>query len=242
MGYASMVLQLAKEAEAGRLRIAPRLVNTTSEPLLPEMREAFAAVWGAPVLNGFGSTEGLMGGSCSAEEGIHLSDDLFVIELVDGAGRPVPTGARASKVYLTSLTNLAQPLIRYELTDEMVRLPDPCPCGMGLMRIADVEGRVDDAFAYANGPSVHPFTFRSQLGQAREIVEYQVRQTADGADVLVVAAAAAVDTAGLAERIRRALVDLGLERAVVTVRVIDALARQDTGKLRRFVPLPPATP
>jgi len=240
MGYASMVLQLAKEAEAGRLRIAPKLINTTSEPLLPEMREAFAAVWGAPVFNGFGSTEGLMGGSCSAEQGMHLSDDLFVIELVDGAGRPVPTGTRASKVYLTSLTNLTQPLIRYELTDEMIRLPDPCSCGMTLMRIADVEGRVDDGFVYADGPTLHPFTFRSHLGRAREIVEYQVRQTADGADVHVVASAP-LDTNALADRLRAALVGHGLARAAVTVRVVEALDRQATGKLRRFVPLLTAT-
>jgi phenylacetate-coenzyme A ligase PaaK-like adenylate-forming protein len=235
-----MVLQLAREAEAGRLRIAPKLINTTSEPLLPEMREAFAAIWGAPVFNGFGSTEGLMGGSCSAEQGIHLSDDLFMIELVDGAGRPVPTGTRASKVYLTSLTNLTQPLIRYELTDEMLRLPDPCACGMTLIRIADVEGRVDDVFVYADGPTVHPFTFRSHLGRAREVVEYQVRQTADGAEVHAVASAP-LDTNALAERLRVALVGHGLARAAVTVRVVDALGRQATGKLRRFVPLPATT-
>jgi phenylacetate-coenzyme A ligase PaaK-like adenylate-forming protein len=148
----------------------------------------------------------------------------------------VPTGTRAAKVYLTSLVNLTQPLIRYELTDEMTRLPDPCPCGMTLMRIADVEGRVDDAFAYADGPTVHPFTFRSHLGRTREIVEYQVRQTHDGAEVLVVAAAP-LDTSAIAERLRRALVDLGLARAAVTVREVDVLDRQATGKFRRFVQL-----
>ena len=35
-GYASMVHLLTREAAAGRLRIAPRLVGTTSEPLLPD--------------------------------------------------------------------------------------------------------------------------------------------------------------------------------------------------------------
>jgi phenylacetate-coenzyme A ligase PaaK-like adenylate-forming protein len=87
-GYASMVHLLTREAAAGRLRIAPRLVGTTSEPLLPEIREAVAATWGSPVFNGFGSTEGLMGGSCSAGRGIHLSDDLFVIEPVDAVVSP----------------------------------------------------------------------------------------------------------------------------------------------------------
>jgi hypothetical protein len=121
-GYSSMVHQLTREAAAGRLRITPRAIATTSEPLLPETREAVAAVWQAPLFNGFGSTEGLMGGSCSAGRGLHLSDDLFVIEPVDAHGNPVPPGGRAAKVYLTSLYNRTQPLIRYELTDEIVVL------------------------------------------------------------------------------------------------------------------------
>ena len=106
MGYASMVLQLAKEAEAGRLRIAPKLINTTSEPLLPEMREVVRRRLGGARLQRVRLDGRSDGRIVRRRAGIHLSDDLFVIELVDGDGRPVPIGTRASKVYLTSLTNL----------------------------------------------------------------------------------------------------------------------------------------
>ena len=78
-GYASVIHQLAAEALAGRLRIAPRIVGTTSEPLLPEIREAIAATWGAPLFNALGTTEGLMGVSCSAGRGIHLNDDVCIV-------------------------------------------------------------------------------------------------------------------------------------------------------------------
>jgi phenylacetate-CoA ligase len=40
MGYPSMLALLAVEARAGRLRILPRRITTTSEPLLPEVRRA----------------------------------------------------------------------------------------------------------------------------------------------------------------------------------------------------------
>lgn len=235
-GYASMVHQLAREAEAGRLSIAPRLVATTSEPLLPEIRAAIQKAWGAPVFNGFGSTEGLMGGSCTADRGIHLSDDFFVIEPVDVDGAPVPPGTRAAKVYLTSLYNRVQPLIRYELTDEITVLDQPCPCGSALVRIDDVQGRLDDAFAYPNGASVHPFVFRTVLGREAAIVEYQVRQTPRGADVRV-RAEGSVDTARLASTLRAELATHGLPEADVRLTVVDALERQAIGKLRRFVPL-----
>jgi phenylacetate-CoA ligase len=239
-GYASMVHQLTHEAAAGRLRIAPRIVGTTSEPLLPEIRSAISETWGTPIFNGFGSTEGLMGGSCSAGRGLHLSDDLFVIEPVDAQGNPVPPGERAAKVYLTSLYNRVQPLIRYELTDEITVLEGPCPCGITLLRIDDIQGRLDDAFTYPGGPTVHPITFRSVLGRERNVIEYQVCQAARGADIRV-RCQGAVDTASIAAALRTALLDLGLAGAEVTITHVQALDRQESGKFRRFVPLPSLT-
>lgn len=236
-GYASMVHQLTREAAAGRLRIAPRMVGTTSEPLLPEIRTAVTETWGTPIFNGFGSTEGLMGGSCSAARGIHLSDDLFVIEPVDAEGRPVQPGERAAKVYLTGLYNRVQPLVRYELTDEVTVLDGPCPCGITLLRIDDVQGRLDDGFTYAGGPTVHPFTFRSILGREHGIVEYQVRQTARGADVLI-RCDGSIDEARIADALRTALIDLGVAGAEVAITRVDVLDRQESGKFKRFVPLP----
>jgi phenylacetate-coenzyme A ligase PaaK-like adenylate-forming protein len=236
VAYASLLHQLTREAAAGRLRIAPRIVNATSEPLLPEIRAAVAATWPVPLSNTFGTTEGLMGGSCSAQRGIHLSDDLCIIEPVDADGNPVPPGTRAAKVFLTNLYNRTQPLIRYELTDEITVLDGPCSCGTTLLRIDDIQGRLDDCFTYPDGPTIHPFTFRSVLGRERRIIEYQVRQTPRGADVQV-RCEGGIDTARIGTTIREALVELGLNEAEISVVPVETLTRQATGKLRRFVPL-----
>jgi phenylacetate-coenzyme A ligase PaaK-like adenylate-forming protein len=83
--------------------------------------------------------------------------------------------------------NHALPLIRFEVTDEVTVLDGTCPCGSTFRRIADPQGRLDDTFVYPGGVSVHPHVFRSALGQHRQIVEYQVRQTERGVDVRVVA-------------------------------------------------------
>ena len=101
----------------------------------------------------------------------------------------------------------------------------------------DIQGRLDDSFVYPNGSAIHPFTFRSILGRERAVVEYQVRQTAAGADILM-RTDEPVDTERIAKSIRAALVDLGIADTVVTVTGVDALDRQSTGKLRRFVPQP----
>jgi hypothetical protein len=94
----------------------------------------------------------------------------------------------------------------------------------------------DACFTYGDGPTVHPFTFRSILGREAAIVEYQVRQTPRGADVRV-RGDGAIDTARIAAKLRDALVTHGVAEAQVTVTVVPALERQPTGKLRRFLPL-----
>jgi phenylacetate-CoA ligase len=233
--YSSALLPLAHEAMAGRLRIAPLRIVAGADPLLPEIRAAAERAWGIRVHNWWGASEG--GGlavGCDAGS-THLSDDLLIIEPVDDAGRPVPAGERSAKVYLTNLYNRTMPLIRYEITDEVTMLPEPCGCGSTHRRVADVQGRLDDVFDY-RGIRVHPHLFRAAIGQRAAIIEYQVRQTARGADIAV-RCNAPVDAEQLGSAIAAALDRLGLPDPQVTVGMVDALDRLGAGKLKRFIPL-----
>jgi phenylacetate-CoA ligase len=235
VGYPSVLHVLAAEARAGRLRISPQLVSAVAEPLLPEIRAALAEAFGAPVVNGYGASEG--GGiamGCGAGPWLHLSDDLVIVEPVDAAGQPGPPGTRADKVYLTNLFNHAVPLIRYEVTDQIELLDDPapCPCGCTHRRIADPYGRLDDLFTYGAVP-VHPHLFRSPLSLRPEIVEYQVRQTPAGATVAV-RATGPFDVAALAAEITAALAGVGVPEPRVDVEVTERLPRPASGKLARF--------
>lgn len=233
--YASMLGVLAAEAAAGRLRVSPRRIVATSEPLLPEVRAAAEAAFGAPVANVWGTSEGgVMAVGCWQDHGMHVNEDLVILEPVDADGRPVPAGERSAKVLLTNLFNPTQPLIRYELTDEVTFLDEPCACGSTHRRVADVQGRLDDVFAYG-AVHVHPHVLRSVLGRHPEVVEYQVRQTASGVDVAVLGAVA---TDVVAKDLADALAGAGLTGATASVAQVAALDRNPgTGKLRRFVPL-----
>ena len=53
-------------------------------------------------------------------------------------------------------SNTLQPLIRYEITDQVVLLNQACSCGSAHRRVADIQGRLDDEFAYDDGMRVHP--------------------------------------------------------------------------------------
>jgi phenylacetate-coenzyme A ligase PaaK-like adenylate-forming protein len=237
-GYPSGLYALAREAEAGRLRIAPLRIISAAEPLLPEIRAALEETWAAPVLNAYGMSEGGSAVSCGSGPWLHLSDDLAVIEPVDTAGCPVATGVRSDKIYLTTLFNHALPLIRYEVTDQVTLVEGACPCGSVHQRIEDPQGRLDDCFHYG-GVAVHPHVFRSALGRCRHVLEYQVRQTSSGAEVAA-RCTGPVDIPALEAEIAGELACLGLPAPRVTVTPVEHLDRQSSGKLKRFVPLPGA--
>jgi phenylacetate-CoA ligase len=235
MIYASMLGALVAEARAGRLTISPRRIITVAEPLLPEVRSAAQDVWGAPIANSWGTSEGgIVARGCYTGAGMHLSDDLVIVEPVDHSGRPVPCGSESAKVYLTNLFNPVLPLIRFEITDQVRLLDEPCACGSQHRRIADIQGRLDDAFTYRDGTTVHPHVFRSVLGRDQLLVEYQVRQTLTGADVLL-RTSGTVDTKHIAHALQAGLTQAGLSRPVVTARVVEHIPRAGAGKLKRFV-------
>ena len=241
-GYPSMLHRLAMAQQSGSTRIAPKVVVSVSEPLLPEIRAAIASAWSPRILNFWATTEGMtMAMSCGLGPGMHLNDDQLIIEPVDTYGRPVPAGVRAAKLYVTNLINIDPlPLIRYEITDEVTLLEGQCPCGSMRRSVDDIQGRLDDSFTYSGVGAVHPHVFRSRLGHERHVVEYQVTQTRRGATVAL-CCNGEVDL----EKIRQGLIGdlqrLGLVDPQIGLTRVDAIERVVSGKLKRFVPLPQQT-
>ena len=239
VGYASMLHRLATAAMDGALKIAPKFVVGVGEPLLPESRAAIGMAWDARNINWWASTEaGPMATSCGEGTSLHLSDDLLIIEPVDTEGHLVPAGTRSAKVLVTNLFNPTPlPLIRYEITDELTLLPGRCPCGSAHQLVADIQGRLDDSFVYPGVGSIHPHVFRSRLSRERYVVEYQVRQTARGAQIHI-CCNGPVDFATLRDACISDLRSAGLENPDVEISRVEHIERQRIGKLKRFVPLP----
>lgn len=233
VSYPSMARRLAGEQAAGRLHISPMSISTTSERLMPEARREIEAAFGVPASNTFASTEGLVGSSEPGEDPIAFASDLAIVEPVDAENQAVPPGTPSAKILVTNLYNLAQPLIRYEMTDSFVQ--QPYSPDHGHLR-AIVDGRADDIFVYGD-LTVQPIVIRSPMVKTPEVLEYQARQTPHGVDLAIVARGP-VDESTVAQRVARSLEEAGLDRPEVTVRVVDAIVRDDrTGKARRFIPL-----
>lgn len=236
-GYPSALRLLVQQARAGRLTIAPRLVGTSAEPLLPEIREDIEATWHVPVSNAYACSEmGCIGISCGEGTSMHISDDIVIIEPVDEAGNQVGPGDRSAKIYATNLFNPALPLIRFEITDEVTVLDEPCACGSSFRRLEAPQGRLDDGFTYCDGLRVHPLAFHDPLGHNRNVVEYQVRQTPRGADVSMVTKGP-VEIAHLRDELIGSLERVGLSRPEISLSVVSRLERTAAGKLKRFLPV-----
>jgi phenylacetate-CoA ligase len=140
----SAAARLAGEQAEGRLKIHPRSILSTGEVLTDAFRARFRAAWGADLYDTYGMTEaGLIGAECPRRAGIHISEDLAIVESVDEQHRTVPHGTAGAKVLVTNLTNYAQPLIRYEVPDRITLSPDFCPCGRPFTMIARIDQRPD---------------------------------------------------------------------------------------------------
>jgi phenylacetate-coenzyme A ligase PaaK-like adenylate-forming protein len=237
--FASSLQEIAAEALAGRLKIGPHRVTANSEPLMPETRDAARKAWGVEINNMWGCVEvGHIGIECDAHEGLHRSDDLIITEFVDHNDRPTADPEAIDRILVTSLFGRTMPLIRYELTDVPVPGDRPCSCGAAFPLIKAVKGRSDDIFVYPGGIHVHPLVFRTPLGQNSRIEQYQVHQTEHGARIGVIATGP-VDVAALRNELAEGLAKAGLANAEIEIDLVDTLERhKETGKLRRFIPLP----
>lgn len=114
IGYPSAVKILGELMESGEIGMEVFRVISCGEPLGASLRSYLEHIFQAKVVNIYGASESLaLGVETSREQGINLFDDINYIEVEDGV------------MYLTSLYNFVQPLIRYRISDHLIlREPD----------------------------------------------------------------------------------------------------------------------
>jgi phenylacetate-coenzyme A ligase PaaK-like adenylate-forming protein len=84
IGYPSSLYALAQEQLAGRLQIAPRAIIASSEVVVEHQRRRMQAAWGNEIFTMYGTTEGgCVAMECDQHAGLHLFEDLLIVEVVD---------------------------------------------------------------------------------------------------------------------------------------------------------------
>lgn len=148
IGYPSAIKILAELIEKKEVNVHVTRVISCGEPLNSNLRDYLEKVLNAPIINIYGASESLaIGVETSSKEGMYLFDDMNYVEIENG------------NMYLTSLYNFAQPLIRYKISDRLM-MKETNENQYPLTLIENILGRNEDMmwFEDENGEKdfVHP--------------------------------------------------------------------------------------
>lgn len=234
VAYASIARQLADAQRAGTLRVHPTAVLTASEVLSADARRRVTDAWGRRPFDVYGATETAgIAGECEHHAGLHVFEDLLVVEVVDERYQPVPIGASGAKVLVSVLFSRTLPLIRYELTDRVRLVSERCACGRPFVRLEAVEGRTEDVLRLpsVNGGEVevHPNVLHDVL-DAMPVGQWQVRRTPRALTVLITDPQDGFDAADVAARVHAALTHAGAATMPVTVEEVQRITKTAVGK------------
>lgn len=167
IGYPSAIKILGELVEKGEVSVDIFRIVSCGEPLGASLRNYLETIFEADVVNIYGASESLaLGVETSHAEGMYLFDDLNYIEVDNGA------------MYLTSLYNYVQPLIRYCISDQLnLREPEdgsPYPFTLA----GNIMGRNEDMMWFEDGRGnrdfLHPLVIEGFCLDG--LLDYQFRQ------------------------------------------------------------------
>jgi phenylacetate-coenzyme A ligase PaaK-like adenylate-forming protein len=236
LGYPSITALLAEEQLAGRLEISPAMVGCGSEVMTGEHARSIEEAWRISPGNAYVATEAcpIASGGRPQDGGLHICEDLVVVEVVDESGSPVPPGTPGHRVLLTNLVNRTQPLIRYELTDSVTLAEGPNPAGMPWRQIERVDGRSAEILwlpGLEGDVALHPHRLRAPFTGLTDVLQYQFQF--DGERLLILVVPRPGAAGDLDNRVREAtaavLKEAGVTRVFAEAKVVDSIPREPGG-------------
>ncbi len=240
--YPTMLMVLADERRAGRLRIDPSVVWSGGEYLAPAAHSDLERAFGCPVVNEYGASECMSIAFGCPAGWLHVNADWVIVEPVEADHSPTPPGQPSHTMLVTNLANRVQPVIRYDLGDAVTANPERCSCGNPLPAIR-VVGRRDDVLSLQarDGAAVRliPLALTTVVEEAAgvhrfQIVQRQAKAVALRLDVDDTRRRSQVFEAA-ATGLRRYLDAQGLPDIAVELDACPPVVDANSGKLRQVV-------
>lgn len=231
VAYTGAIYSFARMLEArGVTPFSPGSIVVGAEQLHGFQRETIERVFRAPVFETYGSREFmLIGAECEAHEGLHVTAEQLIVEVVDDDGRPVPAGTEGD-VVITDLTNTGMPFIRYRNGDRAIAATGACPCGRSLSRLARVTGRRLDVLTTPDGQQLPGEFFPHILKEFSAVQRFQVEQ--DDPEVVTVRLVAPAWSEADAARLQREVAAVAGGALRVRVEQVSDIPLTGAGKLK----------
>ncbi len=209
-----------------------RQLVTISELLKPELRTLCRDVWSVEIRDMYSTQEvGYVALQCPEHEHYHVQAENVLVEILDETGRPCQPG-EIGRVLVTSLSNFATALIRYDVGD-YARVGHPCPCGRGLPVLESILGRVRNMLTLPSGERTWPSLGFAHFREVAPIRQSQIVQKARTSLELRFVAERDLTEAEAASVRQMILENVGCEMAIEMVKT-DRLERSGGWKFEEF--------
>ncbi|SIR67224.1 Phenylacetate-coenzyme A ligase PaaK, adenylate-forming domain family [Haladaptatus litoreus] len=225
MGYATVIVELARAQRDGYLDINPAFVSPASEPVSATQKRDIERAFDCEVREAYAATEFDPIAIECGHGNLHANADWVVVEPVDDNYQPVEPGEPSETVLITNLANRIQPLIRYDLGDSITMYDEHCPCGSAFP-IIEVEGRQGDVFHFETTDGrdrpVFPLALSSVVEEVPGVRRTQLIRTAPSTLRVRLEVASGHDEANVWEQVRtdlktfledQRITDITLEKA-----------------------------
>jgi phenylacetate-coenzyme A ligase PaaK-like adenylate-forming protein len=205
------------------------------------VRQRLEGVLGCAVRNNYGASEFMSIAWECTQRRLHVNADWVILEPVDERGRPTPSNEPSYSTLLTHLANHVQPLIRYDLGDQLTMHAERCDCGSSLP-VIEVSGRRDDALVMAGrtgrAVTLLPMALSTVLEDEAGVFDFHLLQRDDHTLELRLPLEGAEGEKALAQ-CRLELNKFALAQELQPIRVIgqlgQAMPRGRSGKAKRIV-------
>jgi len=148
-----------------------------AEPWTQEMRQYIQRESGIKAFDIYGLSEIIgpgVGIECAAQNGLHIFEDHFLVEIVDPETDAVLPDGEQGELVITTLTKQAFPMIRYRTHDLTSIIPERCSCGRTIRRIKRICSRSDDMMII-RGVNVFPSQIEAAILSVEQTVpHYQI--------------------------------------------------------------------
>lgn len=128
-----------------------KAVYTASETLLDFQRKVIEDAFQVKVFNWYGNSE-MCANIVECEKGrLHLKFEHSFVEILNDKNEECKPGEKG-RLVCTGFGNIAFPLIRYDIKDEVIISEEQsCPCGRGGVIIKEIIGRIEDYIITPSG-------------------------------------------------------------------------------------------